>query len=173
MRPLASHCVARSPRDRKRPSGKTLMAFLAPLWLLAGAAAAVPLLIHLMRRRAGLRIDFPAVRYLVRAEREHSRDLRLRNLLLMILRVAAVLLITLAAAHPIVRMAGGGHARTALAVVLDNSLSTSAVVGGRPVLQQLQSRAREILRRTSASDRVWLVTADGVVHGGSRDAVLD
>jgi hypothetical protein len=147
--------------------------FLAPLWLLAGAAAAVPLLIHLMRRRAGARIEFPAVRYLVRAEREHSRDLRLRNLLLMILRVAAVLLITLAAAHPVIRMAGGGHARTALTVVLDNSLSTSAVVGGRPVLQQLQSRARDIVRRASASDRVWLVTVDGVVHGGTRDAVLD
>jgi len=147
--------------------------FLAPLWLIAGTAAAVPLLIHLMRRRAGARIEFPAVRYLVRAEREHSRDLRLRNLLLMILRVAAVLLITLAAAHPIVRMAGAGHAPTALAIVLDNSLSTSAVVGGRPVLQQLQARAREIVRRASASDRVWLVTANGVVHGGTRDAVLD
>jgi hypothetical protein len=147
--------------------------FLAPLWLLAGAAAAVPLLIHLMRRRAGARIEFPAVRYLVRAEREHSRDLRLRNLLLMILRVAAVLLITLAAAHPIIRLAGAGHAPTALAVVLDNSLSTSAVVGGRPVLQQLQARARQVLRRASASDRLWLITADGVVHGGTRDAVLD
>ena len=143
------------------------MGFLAPLWLLAGAAAAVPLLIHLMRRRAGARIEFPAVRYLVRAEREHSRDLRLRNLLLMLLRVAAVLLITLAAAHPIIRMAGGGHARTALAIVLDNSLSTSAVEGGRPVLQQLQARAREVLQRASSTDRVWLVTADGVVHGGS------
>lgn len=149
------------------------MGFLAPLWLLAGVAAAVPLLIHLMRRRAGARIEFPAVRYLLRAEREHSRDLRLRNLLLMLLRVAAVLLITLAAAHPIIRMAGGGHARTALAVVLDNSLSTSAVEGGRPVLQRLQARAREVLRRASSTDRVWLVTADGVVHGGSRDAVLD
>jgi len=149
------------------------MGFLAPLWLLAGAAAAVPLLIHLMRRRAGARIEFPAVRYLVRAEREHSRDLRLRNLLLMVLRVAAVLLITLAAAHPIIRMAGGGHARTALAIVLDNSLSTSAVQGGRPVLQRLQARAREVLARASSTDRVWLVTADGVVHGGSRDAVRD
>ncbi|HEV7704000.1 MAG TPA: VWA domain-containing protein [Gemmatimonadaceae bacterium] len=149
------------------------MGFLAPLWLLAGAAAAVPLLIHLMRRRAGARIEFPAVRYLVRAEREHSRDLRLRNLLLMVLRVAAVLLITLAAAHPIIRMAGGGHARTALAIVLDNSLSTSAVQGGRPVLQRLQARAREVLQRASSTDRVWLVTADGVVHGGSRDAVRD
>jgi len=147
--------------------------FLAPLWLLAGAAAAVPLLIHLMRRRIGTRIDFPAVRYLLRAEREHSRDLRLRNLLLMLLRVAAVLLIALAAAHPIIRMAGGGHARTALAVVLDNSLSTSAVVGGRPVLQQLEARARDIIERASSTDRVWIVTADGIVHGGSRDAVLD
>jgi len=147
--------------------------FLAPLWLLAGAAAAVPLLIHLMRRRIGTRIDFPAVRYLVRAEREHSRDLRLRNLLLMLLRVAAVLLIALAAAHPIIRMAGGGHARTALAVVLDNSLSTSAVAGGRPVLQVLEARARDIVRRASSTDRVWIVTADGIVHGGSRDAVLD
>jgi hypothetical protein len=147
--------------------------FLAPFWLIAGAAAAVPLLIHLMRRRIGTRIEFPAVRYLVRAEREHSRDLRLRNLLLMLLRVAAVLLIALAAAHPIIRMAGGGHARTALAVVLDNSLSTSAVAGGRPVLEQLQSRARDVLRRASQTDRLWVVTADGVVHGGSRDAVLD
>ena len=126
-----------------------------------------------MRRRAGARIEFPAVRYLLRAEREHSRDLRLRNLLLMVLRVAAVLLITLAAAHPIIRMAGGGHARTALAIVLDNSLSTLAVQGGRPVLQRLQARAREVLQRASSADRVWLVTADGVVHGGSRDAVRD
>ena len=49
------------------------MSFLAPLWLLAGAAAAVPLLLHLLRRRIGARIEFPAVRYLLRAEREHSR----------------------------------------------------------------------------------------------------
>jgi hypothetical protein len=149
------------------------MGFLAPLWLFAAAAAAIPLLIHLLRRRIGTRIDFPAVRYLVRAEQEHSRDLRLRNILLMLLRVAAVLLIALAAAHPFVRVAGGGHARTALALLLDNSLSTSAVSGGRPVLAQLQARARDVIGRASPSDRLWMVTADGVVHGGSRDALLD
>ena len=60
--------------------------FLSPAWLLAGLAAAVPLFIHLMRRRIGTRIEFPAVRYLARAEREHSRKLRLKNLLLMLLR---------------------------------------------------------------------------------------
>ena len=39
----------------------------------------MPLLIHLLRRRIGTRIDFPAARYLARAEQEHSRTLRLRN----------------------------------------------------------------------------------------------
>ena len=77
-----------------------MIAFLSPLYLLAAAAAAVPLLIHLMRRRIGTKVDFPAVRYLARAEREHSRKLRLRNLLLMLLRVAAVLAVVLAAGRP-------------------------------------------------------------------------
>ncbi|MBX6331719.1 MAG: VWA domain-containing protein [Gemmatimonadaceae bacterium] len=147
--------------------------FLSPLWLLAAGAAAVPLFLHLLRRRIGTRVEFPAVRYLARAEREHSRKLRLRNLLLMLLRIAAIVLIAAAAARPVMRVAGAGHAPTALAVVLDNSLSTSAIVGGRPVLDGLRARARAVVRRADAGDRVWLVTADGVVQGGSRGAVLD
>jgi hypothetical protein len=147
--------------------------FLSPLWLIATAAAAIPLFIHLLRRRTGARVDFPAVRYLARAEREHSRKLRLRNLLLMLLRVAAILLLAAAAAKPVLRVAGGGHAPTALAVVLDNSLSTSAIAGGRPVLEDLRSRAADAVRKASPDDRVWLVTADGTVHGGGRAAVLD
>jgi hypothetical protein len=147
--------------------------FLSPLWLVATAAAAIPLFIHLLRRRTGARVDFPAVRYLARAEREHSRKLRLRNLLLMLLRMAAVLLVAAAAARPVLRVGGGGHAPTALAVVLDNSLSTSVIAGGRPVLEDLRARALETVRKASPDDRVWLVTADGAVHGGGRAAVLD
>src|SRR5436305_11774577 len=89
------------------------VSFLAPLYLFLGAAIAVPLLIHLLRRRIGARVEFPAARYLERAEKEHSRTLRLRNLLLMLLRVVALLAITAAAARPIARWVGAGHAPTA------------------------------------------------------------
>lgn len=149
-----------------------MIEFLSPLWLLAAAAAAVPLFLHLLRRRIGTRVEFPAVRYLARAEREHSRKLRLRNLLLMLLRIAAVLAIAAAAARPVIRIGGGGHAPTALAIVLDNSLSTSAIAGGRPVLDELRAQARHVVERASAEDRVWLVTADATIHGGTRSAVL-
>src|SRR5580765_1749569 len=112
------------------------MSFLAPLWLGLAAAIAVPLLIHLIRRRIGTRIDFPATRYLARAEREHSRTLRIRNLLLMLLRVLALLAIAVAAARRVARWVGAGHAPTALAIVVDNSLGSAVVVNGHPLLDQ-------------------------------------
>src|ERR1700712_497576 len=121
------------------------MTFLAPLYLLLGAAAAVPLLLHLLRRNITTQVDFPAARYLERAEQEHSRSLRLRNLLLMLLRVLLVLALAIAAARPFVRGIGVGHGPSALAVVLDNSLSTTAVVGGAPVFDRLRDAALRLL----------------------------
>ncbi len=143
------------------------MSLLAPLALLLGLAAAVPLWLHLRRRKVDRRLDFPAVRYLLRAEREHARELKARNAVLMLLRVAIVLLIALAAARPLARLGIAGHGPTALAVVLDNSMSTGAVTGGRSVLAGLQDVAREVVGHAYPSDRLWLVMADGAVTGGS------
>jgi hypothetical protein len=150
------------------------VSFLAPLWLALAGAAVVPLLLHLLRRRIGTRVEFPAARYLARAEREHSRSLRLRNLLLMLLRVLIVLLVAAAAAGPVARWAAGaGHAPAAIAVVIDNSLSTTAVTDGRPLLDHFRAAARAVVAQATAGDRVWLVTADGSVRGGSPASVRE
>jgi len=148
------------------------MSFLAPLWLMLGAAVSIPLLLHLMRRNVATRVEFPAARYLQRAEAEHSRSLRLRNLLLMMLRVLIVLALAFAAARPFLPGLGVGHGPTAVAIVLDNSLSTTAVVGGRQVFDRLKDAARRLIDAATPADRLWLVTADGRVRGGSRDALL-
>ncbi len=149
------------------------MSFLAPWFLALGAAVVVPLLIHLLRRRIGLQVEFPAARYLERAERDHSRTMRMRNLLLMLLRVAAVLLLAMAAARPTARIAGAGHSPTALAIVLDNSMSSSVVEDGAPLLSRFKDMAQRVLATATPEDRVWLVTADGVVRGGSAGAIGD
>ncbi|HEX5971709.1 MAG TPA: BatA domain-containing protein [Gemmatimonadaceae bacterium] len=148
------------------------MSFLAPLWLLLAGAAAVPLLLHLLRRNVSARVEFPAARYLQRAEREHSRSLRLRNLLLMLLRVLLLLALALAAARPFVRGVGRGHGATAVAVVLDNSLSTTAMSDGRPLFEQLRAAARDVLGAATPADRLWLATADGRLQAGTREALL-
>lgn len=154
-----------------------MIGFLQPLALLGLAAAAIPILLHLIGRRLPPTVVFPAVRYLTATEREHSQRLKLRNLLLLILRTAIIVLLVLAASRPVLRVgAGMSHPPTALAIVVDNSLSSGAVVGGQRVLDVLIERGRHVISRTSAGDQVWLTLADGVprrVGRGEAATILD
>ena len=149
------------------------MSFIHPLALLGLAATAIPALLHLLQRRIPPEIDFPPVRYLSAAERESARRLKLRHLLLLILRTALIVAIVLAAARPLVPLRGGGaHQPTAAVIILDNSPSSGAIVDGGLVLDRLRVAARASVGRTTSADRVWLMLCDGVLRGGSREALL-
>jgi aerotolerance regulator-like protein len=149
------------------------VSFIHPLALVGLAAAAIPALLHLLQRRIPPAIDFPPVRYLSAAERESARRLKLRHLLLLILRTALIVVIVLAAARPLVPLQGGGaHQPTAVVIILDNSPSSGAVVDGGLVLDRLRVAALSAVERTTSADRVWLMLCDGVLRGGSREALL-
>jgi hypothetical protein len=139
------------------------MGFLQPLALLALGAAAIPALLHLLQRREPPTVPFPAVRYLAEAERRHNRRLKLRHLLLLLLRTALVAAVVLAASRPVMPVPwGGAHAPSALVVVIDNSLSSGAVRGGRRVLDRLVEEAKAVIGDASPADRVWVLGADGI-----------
>lgn len=150
------------------------MIFLHPLALLGIAAAAIPALLHLFQRRVPPEVEFPPLRYLSEAERRSARRLRLRHLLLLLLRTALIVVVVLAAARPLVpsHRSGAAHPPTALALILDNSLSSGAVTGGQVTLDRLKSAARGVLRRASPDDRLWLVLTDGVIRAGGREELL-
>lgn len=76
------------------------MAFLNPIFLLGALAAAVPVLVHLVRRTRAVKLQFPSLMFLRRIEQKTIRKRRLRNLLLLALRCAALLLLALAFARP-------------------------------------------------------------------------
>jgi len=135
------------------------MGFLAPALLFLGAAVSVPIILHLFQRHQGPRVVFPAVRYLRRAEKESARQIKLRQLILLMLRAAALVLIALAAARPFVRGGGGRHEPSAVVIILDNSMSSGAVVGDRRVLDHLADRALETLETAGPDDRFWLIRA--------------
>ena len=149
------------------------MIFLQPLALFGLAFALVPPLLHLFQRRRPPDVEFPSARYLRQTAREARRSIRLRHLALLLLRVAAVVLLVLAAAGPVVpARVGGVHAPTALALVLDHSLSSGAVAGGRRVVDDLAQRARETLREARDADALWLVGADGLARRGTPGELL-
>jgi hypothetical protein len=75
--------------------------------------------------------------------------------------------LVLAAAGPTLPAGGpGGHAPAALVLIVDNSLSSAAIVDGSPLLEQLRGPARRVLDRAGAGDRLWLLTADGIPRLG-------
>jgi hypothetical protein len=101
------------------------MAFLSPLFLLGGLAAAVPIVLHLLKRNPENRVLFSAVHLLRHAPVEHSSRRRLRELLLLALRVLALLLLAIAFARPFLASNLGTSGAT-IVVALDSSLSMSA-----------------------------------------------
>jgi len=151
------------------------MGALNPLFLAAGVAVAVPIILHLFHRHETRRFSFPALRYLERTEREHARQIRLRQLLLLLTRVAILLLLVGAGARLIFAGLGGAHPPTAVVIVIDNSMSSSLVIGERRVLDDLKARARETLAAASDEDRFWVIRAGEpwlpAIAGGVPEAV--
>ncbi len=149
-----------------------MIEFLHP-WALAGlAAAAIPLLLHLLARREPPTVVFPAVRYLIATTQEHLRRLKLQNLLLLLVRTALIVALVLAAAGPTVERSGlPSHAASALVLIVDNSPSSGAVVAGPSRLARLQEAGRSVLSRATSDDALWLMTADGVPRRGDPAAL--
>ncbi|MBF8299798.1 MAG: hypothetical protein HW394_168, partial [Acidobacteria bacterium] len=102
------------------------LSFLSPLFLVGAAAAAIPVAIHLFYRRAEPVVDFAAMRYLRRAPVEQSRRRRLRELVLLALRVGALVLLACAFARPYLSESVAALTGDATMVLIDTSVSLSA-----------------------------------------------
>lgn len=106
-----------------------LAAVMTPGLLYAGlAAASIPIIIHLLSKRRFRRIRWAAIDWLLEADRQNRRRVRLEELLLLALRCLAMFVIGAMLARVFLRpqtlMAVlGSTARTERVIVLDNSFS--------------------------------------------------
>jgi hypothetical protein len=100
--------------------------FLSPLFLVGAIAAAVPILLHLFHRKTEVVIDFPAVSLLKRAPVQQHRRRRLRELILLALRVTALVLLAVSFARPYLAGAVAPMSAPLTVVAVDTSMSLSA-----------------------------------------------
>ena len=78
------------------------MLFLNPWLLLALAGAAIPVIVHLVRRQAAKPVDWGAMRFLIDTLSERRRRMEWEDLLLMAARCLLLALAALAVARPFV-----------------------------------------------------------------------
>jgi len=132
------------------------MSFLAPLFLLGLAALAIPVLVHLTQRERKSVIEFPSLMFLKKIPYESVQKRRIRDWLLLALRLAALALIVSAFARPFLRgsdvAAAPGGARD-IVVLLDRSYS----MGYGDSWSRAQRVAAESIASATPADRISVV----------------
>jgi hypothetical protein len=136
------------------------------------AAVSVPIIIHLLNRRRFKVVVWAAMRFLLNAQKQNTRRMRLEQLILLLTRCAIVLLVVLAMASITpwaeaiwanLGLGGAGGprhrgARIHKIIVLDGSLSMAArSEGGKTCFERGKELALQIVKDSAPGDGLSLV----------------
>src|SRR5687768_17389181 len=147
------------------------MSFLAPLFFVALAGLAIPVLLHLTQREKNQIIRFPSLMFVRRIPYQSVRRRKIHNWLLLMMRLTALALIILAFARPLIRQTdaagpAGAGAREVV-VLLDTSYSMS--FGDR--WERARAAAHEQINDLTSADRGSVVLFSSGAEIAVRSAV--
>ena len=149
-----------------------MFGFLNSTVLLAAAAALIPLLIHLFSRRRVKIVEFSSLKHLKEMQRRQLRRLRIRQWLLLLLRMLIVLAAVLAFARPTLRQGEvGSHAAVSAVILFDNSPSMDRDVADGSLMEIAKQRTAQLLETMEPTDRVALIELDRSTGSGARELV--
>ena len=125
--------------------------FLNPLFWLGALAVAAPVWLHLRRKRTTKLVPFSALRFLEDQPEPRRSPLRLRDLALLALRVATLLLLVSAFAWPYWNEPIPERATESRVYILDNTLSHQAGDGSRRDRDRLREEIARLGPETQAA----------------------
>jgi Aerotolerance regulator N-terminal/von Willebrand factor type A domain len=133
------------------------MSFLTPLFFVALAGLAVPLVIHLIQRERKQVVPFPSLMFLRKIPYQSVRRRHIRHWLLLLVRLAALALVVLAFARPFFHRPDLAAAATAgareVVILLDRSYS----MGYAGVWPKATTAARNAIGALGPADRASIV----------------
>lgn len=137
------------------------MTFLNPAVLFGLLAASIPIIIHLLNLRKLKKIDFSTLQFLKELQKNKIRKIKIKQWLLLALRVLIILAIVTAFARPtIVGVSIGGTtsaAKTTAVFILDDTFSMSVVDQNGSYFNQAKEAIKNILTQFEEGDEFGLV----------------
>lgn len=128
--------------------------------LLGLAAAAIPVIIHLLLKQRPRPVVFPALELIRRRHATTVRRLRLRHLILLAIRTALVLLVAFSLARPTLHSSMFSidqEAPVAARIIVDTSLSMTYKFRGQSRLEQAKELAQQTLDRLPEGSEVAIL----------------
>jgi len=153
------------------------MTFLNPLVLFGLAAAAIPVILHLLNLRKLRVIEFSTLTFLKELQQSKIRRLKLRQLLLLLLRTLLIISIIFAFARPALRgtMLGnfGSHANSTVVYILDDSFSESASDEHGERFKQAKDATKKLIDLLKEGDEAFLIKLSDLPKGTIDPATHD
>ena len=141
------------------------MTFLNPAVLIGLAAASIPVLIHLLNLRKLKTIEFSTLIFLKELQKNKIRRVRLKQWLLLALRVLIILMIVTAFARPTLEgVSIGGTtsaAKTTAIFILDDTFSMSVIDQKGSYFNQAKETIKRLLKQLEEGDDVGLILISG------------
>lgn len=110
------------------------MVFLNPAVLFGLLAASIPVVIHLLNLRKLKKIEFSTLAFLKELQKTKIRKIKLKQWILLALRILIILLLVAAFARPTIKSFSIGGtasaAKTSAVIILDDTYSMSVVTDG-------------------------------------------
>ncbi len=139
------------------------MQFVYPLFFIAFAALAIPVIIHLFNFRRYKKVWFTNVRFLAEIQQETKQQSQLKQVLILLARMLAIASIVMAFAQPYIPSNKQTEKQTGqhlVSIYLDNSWSMDAVASEGKLNEIAKNKALEIAAAYGGSDRFQLITND-------------
>ena len=135
------------------------MTFLNILLIGGIAAAAIPIIIHILNKSRIKQVKWGAMHLLKTVSRENKRRIRIEQLILLILRISIPIVLALCMARPVITgMSGLLHnSRTSTVVLIDNSSSMEAGSEARSHLDEAKDFAGQIMKNLPKGSEVSVV----------------
>ena len=154
------------------------MTFLNPFLLFGALGVSLPILAHLLNRYQVKRTDWAAMRFLNRSVRVRSRQIRLKDILLLVLRCLALLFLVLALSRPVLENAAqtagfAGERRAGVVIALDASYSMQHKEGGITRFQRALDKIDQIAATVRPGDPVTLCLLDADTRVVARNVAFD
>ncbi len=137
------------------------MTFLNPAVLFGLLAASIPILIHLFNLRKLKKIEFSTLAFLKELQKNKIRKVKLKQWILLALRVQIILLLVFAFARPTLKgLAIGGTtsaAKTTAVFIIDDTFSMSVIDNQGSLLNQAKATAKNLLKNFQEGDEAALI----------------
>ncbi len=137
------------------------MIFLNPAILFGLLAASIPVIIHLFNLRKLKKIEFSTLTFLKELQKNKIRKIKLKQWILLALRVLIILFVVMAFARPALQsiQIGGttSAAKTTAIFILDDTFSMSVVDQKGSYFNQSKEIIKQVLSQLQEGDEVGLI----------------